>query len=59
MWNPLLFIKAWHAKNRRNATSLHGMQRTIPVPDDAMVNVWKIFAQLLTCFIKLLLNWNC
>jgi len=33
--------------NRRDATSLHGMQRTIPVPkpDNAMVNVWNIFAQ--------------
>ena len=47
MWNPLPFVKAWHAKNRRDATSLHGMERQIHVPEagDALVNVWNIFAQ--------------
>jgi len=35
MWNPLPFVKTWHAQNRCDATSLHDMQRT----DDAMANV--------------------
>jgi hypothetical protein len=47
MWNPLPCVKAWHAKNRRDATSSHGMSRKSPVhrPDDGMANVWNIFAQ--------------
>ena len=37
-WNPLPYIKAWLAKDRRDATSLHGMTRAMDVPQPGSVS---------------------
>ena len=43
-WHPLPYVKAWLAKDRRDATSLHGMARAmdVPQPGSMMESVWNI-----------------
>ena len=43
-WNPLPYVKASLAKDRRDATSLHGMARAmdVPQPGSMMESEWNI-----------------
>lgn len=44
LWNPQSYVRLWLAKDRRDATSLHGMARLTkpPTPHETMSSVWKI-----------------
>ena len=44
IWNPLASVKAWLAKDTRDATSLHGMARkpNVPPSGNSMESVWTV-----------------
>jgi hypothetical protein len=44
VWNPQPYVRSWLAKDRRDATSLHGMARTVKVASlEGRSSVWKVF----------------